>query len=37
VELAGVGPASGATLLLYDGSPFVKRGRILFDFADAEA
>jgi acetoacetyl-CoA synthetase len=26
-----------ATLLLYDGSPFVQRGRILFDFADAEA
>jgi len=30
------GLASGATLLLYDGSPFVSRGRILFDFADAE-
>jgi acetoacetyl-CoA synthetase len=30
------GLASGATLLLYDGSPFVDRGRILFDFADAE-
>ena len=30
------GPASGATLLLYDGSPFVNRGRLLFDFADAE-
>jgi acetoacetyl-CoA synthetase len=30
------GLASGATLLLYDGSPFVGRGRILFDFADAE-
>ena len=28
--------ASGATLLLYDGSPFVDRGRILFDYADAE-
>jgi acetoacetyl-CoA synthetase len=27
---------SGATLLLYDGSPFVKGGRILFDYADAE-
>ncbi len=26
----------GATLLLYDGSPFVDRGRILWDFADAE-
>jgi acetoacetyl-CoA synthetase len=30
------GPASGAVLLLYDGSPFLGRGRILFDFADAE-
>jgi acetoacetyl-CoA synthetase len=30
------GLASGATLLLYDGSPFVQRGRILFDYADAE-
>ncbi|MCB1918965.1 MAG: acetoacetate--CoA ligase [Candidatus Competibacteraceae bacterium] len=30
------GLASGATLLLYDGNPFVKNGRILFDFADAE-
>ncbi len=30
------GLASGATLLLYDGSPFVKRGAILFDFAEAE-
>jgi acetoacetyl-CoA synthetase len=30
------GPASGATLLLYDGSPFINRGRLLFDFADAE-
>jgi acetoacetyl-CoA synthetase len=28
--------ASGATLLLYDGSPFAKNGNILFDFADAE-
>ncbi len=28
--------ASGATLLLYDGSPFVKSGKILFDYADAE-
>jgi acetoacetyl-CoA synthetase len=28
------GLASGATLLLYDGSPFVERGRLLFDFAD---
>jgi acetoacetyl-CoA synthetase len=30
------GLASGATLLLYDGSPFVRRGAILFDFAEAE-
>jgi acetoacetyl-CoA synthetase len=30
------GLASGATLLLYDGSPFVGRGRVIFDFADAE-
>ena len=30
------GLASGATLLLYDGSPFVGRGTILFDYADAE-
>ncbi len=30
------GLAAGATLLLYDGSPFVNRGRLLFDFADAE-
>src|SRR6266704_2957082 len=28
--------ASGATLLLYDGSPFVRNGSILFDYADAE-
>jgi acetoacetyl-CoA synthetase len=28
--------ASGATLLLYDGSPFVGRGNIQFDYADAE-
>ena len=28
--------ASGATLLLYDGSPFVGRGNILFDFAATE-
>ena len=28
--------ASGATLLLYDGSPFVGRGNILFDYADVE-
>ena len=30
------GLASGAALLLYDGSPFAARGRLLFDFADAE-
>jgi acetoacetyl-CoA synthetase len=30
------GLASGATLLLYDGSPFVGRGRVLFDLAEAE-
>jgi acetoacetyl-CoA synthetase len=30
------GLASGATLLLFDGSPFVARGRILWDFADEE-
>jgi acetoacetyl-CoA synthetase len=30
------GLAAGATLLLYDGSPFVGRGRIVFDLADAE-
>jgi acetoacetyl-CoA synthetase len=30
------GLASDAALLLYDGSPFVQRGRILFDLADAE-
>jgi acetoacetyl-CoA synthetase len=28
--------AAGATLLLYDGSPFVGRGNILFDYAQAE-
>jgi acetoacetyl-CoA synthetase len=27
--------ASGATLMLYDGSPFVGRGNILFDYIDA--
>jgi acetoacetyl-CoA synthetase len=31
------GLASGATLLLYDGSPFYPSGNILFDYADAEA
>lgn len=30
------GLAAGATLLLYDGSPFHPSGNILFDFADAE-
>ncbi len=30
------GLAAGATLLLFDGSPFVSKGRVLFDYADAE-
>lgn len=30
------GLASGATLLLYDGSPFYPDGNVLFNFADAE-
>ncbi|WP_229452326.1 acetoacetate--CoA ligase [Massilia niastensis] len=30
------GLASGATLLLYDGSPFAANGQVLFDYADAE-
>jgi len=30
------GLAAGATLLLYDGSPFAARGNILFDYAAAE-
>ena len=30
------GLAAGATLLLYDGSPFIGKGRVLFDYADAE-
>ena len=30
------GLAAGATLLLYDGSPFVGKGTVLFDYADAE-
>jgi len=30
------GLASGATLLLYDGSPFLEQGKVLFDYADAE-
>ncbi|MGH8708916.1 MAG: acetoacetate--CoA ligase [Burkholderiales bacterium] len=32
--MSGLG--AGAALLLYDGSPFVSRGRIIFDMADAE-
>jgi acetoacetyl-CoA synthetase len=31
------GLAAGATLLLYDGSPFLGRGNVLFDYAAAEA
>ena len=30
------GLASQATLMLYDGSPFVRRGRILWDYAETE-
>ncbi|MBS1138948.1 MAG: Acetoacetyl-CoA synthase [Proteobacteria bacterium] len=30
------GLACGATLLLYDGSPFAGKGRVLFDYAEAE-
>jgi acetoacetyl-CoA synthetase len=30
------GLAAGATLLLYDGSPFAARGHVLWDFAEAE-
>ncbi len=30
------GLATGATLLLYDGSPFYPSGNVLFDYADAE-
>ncbi len=30
------GLAAGATLLLFDGSPFVSRGRVLWEFAEAE-
>jgi len=30
------GLASGATLLLYDGNPFIDSGRILWDYAQAE-
>ncbi|MBL8443414.1 MAG: acetoacetate--CoA ligase [Zoogloeaceae bacterium] len=31
------GLAAGATLLLYDGSPFIGKGTILFDYAEAES
>ena len=31
------GLASGATLMLYDGNPFIRKGQILWDFAEAEA
>ncbi len=30
------GLAAGATLALYDGSPFIDRGKVLWDFAEAE-
>jgi len=30
------GLAAGATLMLYDGSPFAARGHVLWDFAEAE-
>ncbi|MFN3985693.1 MAG: acetoacetate--CoA ligase [Rhodocyclaceae bacterium] len=30
------GLAAGATVLLFDGSPFVGKGTVLFDYADAE-
>jgi acetoacetyl-CoA synthetase len=30
------GLAAGATLLLYDGSPFIIRGKVLWDFAEGE-
>jgi len=30
------GMGAGATLLLYDGSPFIDRGKVLWDFAEAE-
>ncbi len=30
------GLAAGAALLLYDGSPFIDRGKVLWDFAEAE-
>jgi len=31
------GLAAGATLLLYDGAPMLRDGRVLFDYAEAEA
>jgi len=31
------GLASGATLMLFDGSPFADNGKVLFDYADAAA
>ena len=36
VELAGLGSRNGATLLLYDGSPFHPNPNVLFDLADTE-
>ncbi len=30
------GLSAGATLLLYDGSPFAAKGKVLFDYAEAE-
>jgi hypothetical protein len=30
------GLGSGAALMLYDGSPFIDRGKVLWDYADAE-
>jgi len=30
------GLGAGAALMLYDGSPFLERGKVLWDFADAE-
>ena len=30
------GLATGATLLLYDGSPFYPDEKVIFDYADAE-
>ena len=36
MELVGVGLASGATLILYDGSPFADDGKVLLDAIDRE-